>query len=93
MSAKRDTGAESPRRSITEAQCVTYPEDRGGAIAISITDRSGGARAIGARGFDPNANGTINVVVVQPDGKSLGGDFTTLSPNGGPAVTRNHLAD
>ena len=35
-------------------------------------------------GFDPNANGTINVVVVQPDGKILiGGDFTTLSPNGG----------
>jgi len=28
-------------------------------------------------GFDPNANGAINVVVVQPDGKILlGGDFT-----------------
>ena len=34
-------------------------------------------------GFDPNANGLIRVVVVQPDGKILiGGDFTTLSPNG-----------
>jgi uncharacterized delta-60 repeat protein len=44
-------------------------------------------------GFDPNANGTIDVVVVQPDGKILiGGDFTTLSPNGGPAVTRNYVA-
>ena len=44
-------------------------------------------------GFDPNANGTIRVVVVQPDGKILlGGDFTTLSPNGGAAVTRNHIA-
>src|SRR5438034_10122297 len=44
-------------------------------------------------GFDPNANGTINVVVVQPDGKILiGGAFTTLSPNGGAAVTRNHIA-
>src|SRR6202795_3848695 len=44
-------------------------------------------------GFDPNANDTINVVVVQPDGKILiGGDFTSLSPNGGVAVTRNHIA-
>ena len=44
-------------------------------------------------GFDPNANGTIRVVVVQPDGKILiGGDFTTLSPNGGIAIARNHIA-
>ena len=44
-------------------------------------------------GFDPNANGTVRAVVVQPDGKILlGGDFTTLSPNGGAPVTRNHIA-
>ena len=44
-------------------------------------------------GFDPNANGTVWVVVVQPDGKILlGGDFTTLSPNGGGAVTRTRIA-
>ena len=44
-------------------------------------------------GFDPNANVDIRAVVVQPDGKILiGGDFTTLSPNGGAAVTRNHIA-
>src|SRR5580765_7705177 len=44
-------------------------------------------------GFDPNANGAVHAVVVQPDGKILiGGDFTTVSPNGGPAVTRNHIA-
>ena len=44
-------------------------------------------------GFDPNANGAISVVVVQPDGKILlGGTFTTLSPNGGAPVTRNHIA-
>src|SRR6202140_4408419 len=44
-------------------------------------------------GFDPNGNGRVRVVVVQPDGKILlGGDFTTLSPNGGAAVTRNHIA-
>jgi uncharacterized delta-60 repeat protein len=39
-------------------------------------------------GFDPNANGAIRVVVVQPDGKILiGGDFTTLS-----TFDRNHIA-
>ena len=44
-------------------------------------------------GFDPNANGEIRAVVVQPDGKILiGGDFTTLSPNGGAAVARNRIA-
>lgn len=44
-------------------------------------------------GFDPNANGTVRTVVMQPDGKILlGGDFTSLAPNGGPAVTRNRIA-
>ncbi|HKP05057.1 MAG TPA: hypothetical protein VJU77_17025 [Chthoniobacterales bacterium] len=44
-------------------------------------------------GFDPNANGTVRVVVVQPDGKILiGGDFTMLAPNGGPTVMRNRIA-
>ena len=44
-------------------------------------------------GFDPNANGPVYVVVVQPDGKILiGGGFTTVSPNGGLPVTRNHIA-
>ena len=44
-------------------------------------------------GFDPNANGTIRAVVVQPDGKILiGGDFTTVAPNGGATVTRNRIA-
>ncbi len=44
-------------------------------------------------GFDPNANGAVQVVVVQPDGKILiGGSFTTLAPNGGAAVARNRIA-
>src|SRR5438093_11199815 len=44
-------------------------------------------------GFDPNADGVVFAVVVQPDGKILiGGTFTTLSPNGGAAVTRNRIA-
>ncbi|HEV2842372.1 MAG TPA: delta-60 repeat domain-containing protein [Chthoniobacterales bacterium] len=44
-------------------------------------------------GFDPGANGPIHAVVVQPDGKILiGGAFSSLAPNGGPTVTRNHIA-
>ena len=44
--------------------------------------------------FDPNANSSVYVVVVQPDGKILlGGFFTTLSPNGGPTVMRNTWPD
>src|SRR4051794_9766335 len=44
-------------------------------------------------GFDPNANSTVRVVVVQPDGKILiGGDFATLSPNGGAPLGRNRIA-
>src|SRR4051812_7989737 len=44
-------------------------------------------------GFNLNFNGTIRVVVVQADGKVLlGGDFTALSLNAGPVVTRNRIA-
>src|SRR3954447_19386319 len=44
-------------------------------------------------GFNPNANGAINAVVVQPDGKILlGGNFTTLAPNGRAVVTRSYIA-
>ncbi len=44
-------------------------------------------------GFDPNANSVILAVAIQADGKILlGGEFTTLSPNGGAAVTRNGIA-
>ncbi len=44
-------------------------------------------------GFDPNANSFLNAIVVQPDGKIIiAGNFTTLSPNGGPAVARNYIA-
>src|SRR6202521_538077 len=39
-------------------------------------------------GFDPNANGAVSVVVVQPDGKILiGGRFTTVL-----GVARNRIA-
>src|ERR1022692_4921911 len=43
--------------------------------------------------FDPNANGNVFSIAVQADGKILlGGYFTVLSPNGGGAVTRKHIA-
>ena len=66
-------------------------------IALVGLALAGGTAAVRAQsaldGFDPNVNGLVFVVVIQPDGKILiGGDFTTLSPNGGAAVTRNHIA-
>src|SRR5947209_16751172 len=65
--------------------------------ALAVISMFGGATAMRAQsaldGFDPNASGTVQVVVVQPDGKILiGGNFTTLSPNGGASVTRNRIA-
>src|SRR4051812_22219009 len=39
-------------------------------------------------GFDPNPNNLVLALVVQPDGKIvIGGGFSTLSPNGGAAIT------
>src|SRR5207253_1302828 len=63
-------------------------------LAVLLAGGSSAVRGQSALdGFDPNANDTVRVVVVQPDGKILlGGDFTTLSPNGGGAVTRNRIA-
>ncbi len=43
--------------------------------------------------FDPGASDLVSSIAVQADGKILaGGQFTTLMPNGGPSVTRNHIA-
>lgn len=44
--------------------------------------------------FNPNANGDISGVILQPDGRIvIAGSFTTLQPNGaGSATTRNRLA-
>ncbi len=63
-------------------------------IAALLATGTAAVRAQSALdGFDPNANGPVYVIVVQPDGKILiGGLFTTLAPNGGPPVTRNHIA-
>jgi uncharacterized delta-60 repeat protein len=44
-------------------------------------------------GFSPNPNSAIYAAAIQPDGKIIiGGEFTTLSPNSGPTVNRNHIA-
>ncbi len=44
-------------------------------------------------GFNPNANSTVDSIAFQTDGKMLiGGSFTSLSPNGGPAVSRIGIA-
>jgi uncharacterized delta-60 repeat protein len=44
-------------------------------------------------GFDPNPNGEIHAIVVQPDGKIIiGGGFTTVSPNGSAPVERRCIA-
>lgn len=50
-----------------------------------------------ADSFDPNVTtldgGIVLSTAVQPDGKILiGGDFTTIAPNGGAPVTRNRIA-
>jgi uncharacterized delta-60 repeat protein len=60
-------------------------------VPLLVTAKVRGQSALD--GFDPNANGTVGVVIVQPDGKILiGGDFTSLTPNGGATVTRNRIA-
>jgi uncharacterized delta-60 repeat protein len=63
-------------------------------VALLLTGGTATVRGQSALdGFDPNANAPVHVVVVQPDGKILiGGEFTTLSPNGGAPVTRNRIA-
>ena len=80
----------------TLAKNRSHPSARLSLIALVGLALAGGAAVRGQSaldGFDPNANGPVFVVVVQPDGKILiGGDFTTLSPNGGGMVTRNHIA-
>lgn len=66
--------------------------------APSFTTRNSIARVNGDgtldTGFDPNANDRVYSVAIQADGKMLlGGNFTTLQPNGaGAASARNRIA-
>jgi uncharacterized delta-60 repeat protein len=44
-------------------------------------------------GFDPNVNGGVDALALQPDGRLvLAGVFSALAPNGGPSVGRNNIA-
>ena len=44
-------------------------------------------------GFNPSSNSYVRAIALQPDGKIVvGGDFSALAPNGGPAVARNCIA-
>ncbi len=63
-------------------------------IAVLLAGSAAAVRGQSALdGFDPNANSVIFAVAVQPDGKVLiGGQFTTLSPNGGAAVASHFIA-
>ena len=57
-----------------------------------IWAQSAGSQA--ADGFDPNVNGVVYALVVQPDGKILvGGSYNTVQPNGtASALARNNLS-
>ncbi len=61
---------------------------------LSVRNRIARLRVDGSvdTAFNPNANGEVNALAVQPDGKLLaGGLFTSLAPNGGGAITRNYI--
>jgi uncharacterized delta-60 repeat protein len=64
------------------------------ALSLSLVVVAVSGRAQSALdAFNPNASGAIQAIAVQPDGKIvIGGSFITLSPAGGPAVTRNRIA-
>jgi uncharacterized delta-60 repeat protein len=51
------------------------------------------AQAVLDAAFDPNADFPVWALAVEPDGRILiGGDFSFLSPNGGPSIFRNFIA-
>jgi uncharacterized delta-60 repeat protein len=59
-------------------------------LGASLTARS---TTLPNDGYDPNANGIVNTLQLQPDGKILmGGYFTQLHPFGGNVVGCNYLA-
>ena len=86
-----------PRLVLTSLARTTFKAGKTALFLFSLAVLLAGGVAVRGQsaldGFDPNANGIVRAVVVQSDGKILlGGDFTTLSPNGGAPVTRNHIA-
>ncbi len=63
-------------------------------LMASLGAINGARAAVSANdGFDPNANGDVNAVVIQPDGKILmGGYFTQLHPFGNPTSGNAYIA-
>ena len=61
---------------------------------VPLTVRAQSSSPSSADGFDPNVDGIVYAITVQPDGKLLvAGKFSTVSPNGsGTPVARNNLA-
>lgn len=68
-----------------------------GFASIALASPLGWAQStssLAADGFDPNVNGNVYAVAVQPDGKILiAGSFSELRPNGATSATgRNNIA-
>jgi uncharacterized delta-60 repeat protein len=67
-----------------------------GLLLLAVTGtalRAQVAASVVGDGFDPNANGIVNVVAVQPDSKILlGGYFTQLRPDNGPVSGNGYVA-
>src|SRR5438046_2436535 len=62
------------------------------AIFIAVLWLCAVAPAQSVDSFNPGANGMVNALVVQPDGKIVvGGFFTTLGGGGTGTITRNHI--
>ena len=94
-------------RPLPPAPCVslfirwTRGSDRGRKLAVSLFAVAV-LLALGAQpargqsaldGFDTDADGAVEIFVVQPDGKILiAGQFNTVSPKGGLPVTRHRMA-
>jgi uncharacterized delta-60 repeat protein len=81
------TGLSNPLRYPTTKRLLKLPT-MGAVLLLILFLRTASQAQSALDGFDPNANGAIVAVVVQPDGKIIfGGMFTSVS-----GVARNYLA-
>ncbi len=77
---------------LVGGEFTSFSPNGGGAITRNKIARLNADGSVDTA-FDPNANSTVNALVLQPDGKLVvGGFFNSLSPNGGGASTRNRIA-
>src|SRR3954468_18207312 len=62
-------------------------------VAVLLAANAQTVRGQTVDSFNPNVGLTVLAAALQPDGKIvIGGDFSTIAPNGGPTVTRNRIA-